>query len=67
MSTVKKDQLTATSEWRKHLRQLKRIFWKGERQAARKSSQRQVSGVGREKTRGPPMWDAITVESASED
>ncbi len=34
MSNVKKGLLTASGEWRKHLRDLKRAFWKGERQAA---------------------------------
>ena len=34
MATVKKGVLTRTGEWRKHLRRIKRVFWKGERQAA---------------------------------
>ncbi|GAB5470909.1 MAG: hypothetical protein Kilf2KO_39390 [Rhodospirillales bacterium] len=34
MSHVKKGQLTASGEWRKHLRpDCKRFFWKGERAA----------------------------------
>jgi hypothetical protein len=35
MATVKKGILTSSPEWWKHLRQVKRVFWKGERQAAR--------------------------------
>lgn len=33
MSTKKKDVLTVSGEWRKHLRDWKRIFWKKERKA----------------------------------
>ena len=34
MATKKKGQLTAVTEWAKHLRKdYKRIFWKSERQA----------------------------------
>jgi preprotein translocase subunit SecE len=34
MATKKKGQLTAVTEWAKHLRkEYKRIFWKSERQA----------------------------------
>ncbi len=36
MATVKKGMLTATGEWWKHLRSIKRTFWKGERQAAKR-------------------------------
>jgi hypothetical protein len=36
MATVKKGMLTKTGEWWKHLRETKRVFWKGERQAVRK-------------------------------
>jgi hypothetical protein len=38
MATVKKGLQTATGEWRKHLRWLKRMFWKAERQAAQKAA-----------------------------
>ena len=37
MSTVKKGLLTASGEWRKHLRGMKRGFWKGERNAVGRS------------------------------
>jgi hypothetical protein len=37
MATVKKGMLTATGEWWKHLREMKRTFWKGERRAGKKS------------------------------
>jgi hypothetical protein len=36
MASVKKGQLTATGEWAKHLRQLKRGYWKSERKIARR-------------------------------
>lgn len=37
MATVKKGLLTASPEWWKHLRETKRLFWKGERRAVKKS------------------------------
>ena len=37
MSTAKKGLLTASGEWRKHLRWMKRGFWKGERNAVSRS------------------------------
>jgi hypothetical protein len=35
MASVKKDHLTATGEWAKHLRRQKRAYWNAERKAAR--------------------------------
>ena len=35
MATVKKGMLTSAGEWWKHLREMKRTFWKGERKAAK--------------------------------
>ena len=35
MATIKKGMLTTTGKWWKHLRSTKRVFWKGERQAAK--------------------------------
>lgn len=35
MATKKKGILTSSPEWWKHLRWIKRPFWKGERQAAK--------------------------------
>jgi hypothetical protein len=35
MATVKKGILTTSPEWWKHLKWVKRPFWKGERQAAK--------------------------------
>jgi hypothetical protein len=35
MATVKKGVLTPAGEWWKHLKWMKRAFWKGERQAAK--------------------------------
>lgn len=43
MSTKKKGLVTASGEWRKHLRDLKRVFWKGERQAAKAAASRDVA------------------------
>ena len=36
MATVKKGTLTPPGRWWKHLRRFKRLFWKRERQAARR-------------------------------
>jgi hypothetical protein len=36
MATVKKGLLTAPGEWWQHLRWMKRVFWKRERQAAKR-------------------------------
>lgn len=52
MATMKKGQLASATEWWKHLRWTKRVFWKRERQAgkrlARDESQRDgASGRGR--------------------
>jgi len=41
MANVKKGQLTTAHEWWKHLRWTKRPFWKSERQAGKKESERQ--------------------------
>jgi len=43
MATVKKGMLTAAGEWWKHLRTIKRAFWKRERRAAKKAA-RQDAG-----------------------
>jgi len=40
MATVKKGILTAAGEWWKHLRWTKRVFWKRERQAAKRTARR---------------------------
>ena len=42
MATVKKGTLTAPPEWWKHLRKTKRVFWKRERKAAKRGSERQA-------------------------
>jgi hypothetical protein len=50
MATVKKGMLTVTGEWWKHLRSKKRVFWKGERQAAKDLVRsEQVTDVRRDK------------------
>ena len=43
MATVKKGKLTKTGEWWKHLRWMKRTFWKGERRAAKQLSRREAA------------------------
>ena len=43
MATVKKGVLTQTGEWWKHLRWMKRRFWKGERQAGKKLSSKDAT------------------------
>ena len=46
MATVKKGVLTATGEWWKHLRSKKRVFWKGERRAAKQLVEREAAEIG---------------------
>jgi hypothetical protein len=36
MANVKKGQLVPAPEWWKHLRKVKRLFWKRERQAGKR-------------------------------
>jgi hypothetical protein len=43
MATVKKGTLTAPREWWKHLRWLKRAFWKRERRASRRETVREIN------------------------
>lgn len=46
MSTVKKGLLTASGEWAKHLRHgLDRVFWKKERQAAKRAAEKDAHEV----------------------
>ena len=40
MAHVRKGQLTPPKEWWKHLRWLKRVFWKAERKAAKKTARK---------------------------
>ena len=42
MANVKKGQLVAPPEWWKHLRWVKRVFWKKERRAAKQLAQREA-------------------------
>ena len=42
MATVKQGLLTASGKWWKHLRRVKRVFWKRERQAAKEFAHREV-------------------------
>jgi hypothetical protein len=41
MAHVKKGHLTPAPEWWKHLRWLKRLFWKRERRAGRKLARKE--------------------------
>lgn len=44
MSTKKKGLLTVSGEWVKHLRKrFKRIFWKAERQVAKKNIKKEIT------------------------
>lgn len=43
MTHVRKGQLTASGEWRKHLRDWKRIFWKAERKEAQRQARRDAT------------------------
>jgi hypothetical protein len=43
MATNKNGLMTTSGEWRKHLRDLKRAFWKGERQAAKAAASKDVT------------------------
>ena len=45
MATVKKGMLTSAGEWWKHLRWMKRPFWKGERKAAERDVKDRVDEV----------------------
>lgn len=45
MANVKKGNLTAPPEWWKHLKWQAKHFWKGERQAHRKSIQTELDEV----------------------
>ena len=48
MASVKKGQLTATPEWAKHLRKFgKRLFWRGERRAEKKTAYEQLKDKAR--------------------
>ncbi len=42
MASVKKGQLVSASEWWKHLRWGKRVFWKRERKAAKRFARREA-------------------------
>lgn len=43
MTTVKKGHLALAQEWRKHLRDLKRLYWKRERRAGISDAAAQVT------------------------
>ncbi len=47
MATVKKGMLTVSGEWWKHLRWTKRVFWKGERQAAKQLARQEAASDDR--------------------
>jgi hypothetical protein len=41
VANVKKGQLVPSPEWRKHLRWVKRLFWKRQRQAEKRMARRE--------------------------
>ena len=43
MATVKKGVLSYTGQWAKHLRRLKCVFWRRERQAGRITNRRDIA------------------------
>jgi hypothetical protein len=43
MANVKKGLLTVSGVWWRHLRRMKRLFWKRERQAAKREALREVT------------------------
>ena len=57
MATVKNGMLTKTGEWWKHLRETKRVFWKGERQAVRKLIRNETEAGVRNGQAGPAAKD----------
>ena len=59
MSHVRKGQLTAIKEWRKHLRFWKKIFWHAERREAR----RQARIEAREEAKARPPRRAFDYAS----
>ena len=59
MAHVRKGQLTASGEWRKHLRFWKRFFWKAERQEAR----RQAKEEARHEAKARPSRRAFDLRS----
>lgn len=42
MATKKKGLITVTKEWRKHLRDWKKLFWNKERRAAEKEIRKRL-------------------------
>lgn len=59
MTHVRKGQLTAIKEWRKHLREWKRVFWKAERKEAQRQARREAS----EMTKARPPRRAFDLEA----
>jgi hypothetical protein len=53
MTTVKKGHLALAQEWRKHLRDLKRLYWKRERRAG-------ISDAAVQVTEAPEQTDLVT-------
>jgi hypothetical protein len=58
MAHVRKGQLTAIKEWRKHLRFWKRFFWKAERKEAQRQARREAT----EMTKARPPRRAFDLE-----
>lgn len=43
MANVKKGNLTPAPQWWKHLKEYKRVFWKGERKAQREATKNEAA------------------------
>ena len=57
MAHKRKGQLTVSGEWARHLRPwLRRVFWKGERQAEKRlvRAEKQTADAPAEKAQDPP-------------
>lgn len=61
MATVKKGTLTASAEYKKHLRTVKRVFWRKERRTAKQQCREQLRehdkpSSGRSQRDWPAHW-----------
>ena len=70
MSTIKNGTLTASGEWRKHLRWIRRRFWKSERQAEKSAGLAEIGlteapneTVWRREGLNPSVWIEISRRS----
>jgi len=45
MANIKKGNLTSAPQWWKHLKEYKRVFWKGERKAQRETIKHEAAAT----------------------